>query len=237
MASQAVKNSDGLHVSVTGESGKGKTHAFKKMMRQVPDRYKVKGTMSNKALYYMTDLSPRTVLMSDDTDLSDAIQEILKSATSNFDEPITHTTVTKDLTSRVCSIPERCVWWIAKKEGTGDDQVMNRMLTCWIDETPEQDAKVLAAKQKKEQQDPDTIVDESPELVTCRAIWQIMHEQMMWVIIPFSERIRFHAINNRRNPDMLYDLIKSHTALYYQQRDQKTTKTGRSACMRARQIL
>ena len=226
MASQAVKNSDGLHVSVTGESGKGKTHAFKKMMRQVPDRYKVKGTMSNKALYYMTNLSPRTVLMSDDTDLSDAIQEILKSATSNFDEPITHTTVTKDLTPRVCSIPERCVWWIAKKEGTGDDQVMNRMLTCWIDETPEQDAKVLAAKQKKEQQDPDTIVDESPELVTCRAIWQIMHEQMMWVIIPFSERIRFHAINNRRNPDMLYDLIKSHTALYYQQRDQKTKEDG-----------
>ena len=40
-----------------GESGKGKTHAFKKMMRQVPDRYKVKGTVSNKALYYMKDLS------------------------------------------------------------------------------------------------------------------------------------------------------------------------------------
>ena len=30
MASQAVKNSDGLHVSVTGDSGKGKTHAFRK---------------------------------------------------------------------------------------------------------------------------------------------------------------------------------------------------------------
>ena len=225
MASQAVQNSDGLHVSVTGESGKGKTHAFKKMMRQVPDRYKVKGTMSNKALYYMTDLSPRTVLMSDDTELSDAIQEILKSATSNFHEPITHTTVTKDLTPRVCTIPERCVWWIAKKEGTGDDQVMNRMLTCWIDESPEQDAKVLAAKQKKEQQDPET-TSESPELATCRAIWQIMHEQMMWVIIPFSERIRFHAINNRRNPDMLYDLIKSHTALNYLQRTTKTMEDG-----------
>ena len=105
MASQAVKNSDGLHVSVTGDSGKGKTHAFRKMMRQVPDRYKVKGTVSNKALYYMKDLQPRTVLMSDDTELSDGIQEILKSATSNFHEPITHTTVTKDLTSRVCTIP------------------------------------------------------------------------------------------------------------------------------------
>jgi hypothetical protein len=226
MASQAVKNSDGLHVSVTGESGKGKTHAFRKMMRQVPDRYKVKGTMSNKALYYMTDLSPRTVLMSDDTDLSDAIQEILKSATSNFDEPITHTTVTKDLTSRVCTIPERCIWWIAKKEGTGDDQVMNRMLTCWIDESAGQDTRVLAAKQKKEQQDPDTIVDESSELVTCRAIWETLHGQMIWVIIPFSERIRFHTINNRRNPDMLYDLIKSHAALFFMQREQKTSGNG-----------
>ena len=218
MASQAVKNSDGLHVSVTGDSGKGKTHAFKKMMRQVPDRYKVKGTVSNKALYYMKDLQPRTVLMSDDTELSDGIQEILKSATSNFHEPITHTTVTKDLTSRVCTIPERCVWWIAKKEGTGDDQVMNRMLTCWIDESAEQDARVLAAKQAREMLDPDSFVDESAELRTCRAIWEILHEQTIWVIIPYSKRIRFNAISNRRNPDMLYDLIKSHAALFFMQR-------------------
>ena len=226
MASQAVKNSDGLHVSVTGDSGKGKTHAFRKMMRQVPDRYKVKGTVSNKALYYMKDLRPRTVLMSDDTELSDGIQEILKSATSNFHEPITHTTVTKDLTSRVCTIPERCVWWIAKKEGTGDDQVMNRMLTCWIDESAEQDVRVLAAKQEKEEQDPDTITDESNELAICREIWEVLHEQMIWVIIPYSKRIRFQRISNRRNPDMLYDLIKSHAALFFRQRRQKTGEDG-----------
>jgi len=226
MASQAVKNSDGLHVSVTGDSGKGKTHAFRKMMRQVPDRYKVKGTVSNKALYYMKDLQPRTVLMSDDTELSDGIQEILKSATSNFHEPITHTTVTKDLTSRVCTIPERCVWWIAKKEGTGDDQVMNRMLTCWIDESSEQDARVLAAKQAREMLDPDSFVEETDDLRTCREIWEVLHEQTIWVIIPYSKRIRFNAICNRRNPDMLYDLIKSHAALFFMQRKQKTSEDG-----------
>jgi len=226
MASQAVKNSDGLHVSVTGDSGKGKTHAFKKMMRQVPDRYKVKGTVSNKALYYMKDLQPRTVLMSDDTELSDGIQEILKSATSNFHEPITHTTVTKDLTSRVCTIPERCVWWIAKKEGTGDDQVMNRMLTCWIDESSEQDARVLVAKQAREMLEPDSFVDETDELRTCKGIWEILHEQTIWVIIPYSKRVRFNAICNRRNPDMLYDLIKSHAALFFMQRRQKTSEDG-----------
>jgi hypothetical protein len=226
MASQAVKNSDGLHVSVTGDSGKGKTHAFRKMMRQVPDAYKVKGTVSNKALYYMKDLRPRTVLMSDDTELSDGIQEILKSATSNFHEPITHTTVTKDLTSRVCTIPERCVWWIAKKEGTGDDQVMNRMLTCWIDESAEQDARVLAAKQVKEEEEPDSFTDEFPELTICREIWEVLHSQLIWVIIPYSRRIRFQKISNRRNPDMLYDLIKSHAALFFMQRRQKSGEDG-----------
>jgi len=225
MASQAVKNSDGLHVSVTGDSGKGKTHAFRKMMMQVPDQYKVKGTVSNKALYYMKDLKPRTVLMSDDVGLSDGIQEILKSATSNFHEPITHTTVTKDLSSRVCTIPERCVWWIAKKEGTGDDQVMNRMLTCWIDESAMQDERVLAAKQEKEGQDPDS-TRESPELLLCREIWDILHGQMIWVIIPYSKRIRFQRISNRRNPDMLYDLIKSHAALFFMQRKRKTASDG-----------
>jgi len=226
MASQAVKNSDGLHVSVTGDSGKGKSHAFKKMLRQVPARYKVRGTVSNKALYYMKDLSPRSVLMSDDTELSDGIQEILKAATSNFHEPITHTTVTKDLACRVCTIPERCVWWIAKKEGTGDDQVQNRMLTCWIDESPEQDSRVLAAKQKKESMAPGIVPDETDELLTCKAIWEQVHDQSLWVVIPFSGRVRFHAISNRRNPDMLYDLIKSHAALFFRQRRQEVIIDG-----------
>jgi hypothetical protein len=103
---------------------------------------------------------------------------------------------------------------------------MNRMLTCWIDESAEQDARVLAAKQKKERQEPGMFPDETPELATCRAIWEILHEQMVWVVIPFSERIRFHAISNRRNPDMLYDLIKSHAALFFMQRQQKTAEDG-----------
>jgi hypothetical protein len=103
---------------------------------------------------------------------------------------------------------------------------MNRMLTCWIDESAAQDARVLAAKQDREQLDPDSFIDETAELRTCKEIWKILHEQTIRVIIPHSKRIRFNAICNRRNPDMLYDLIKSHTALYYQQRDQKTTEDG-----------
>ena len=51
---------------------------------------------------------------------------------------------------------------------------------------------------------------------------------MVWVIIPYSQRIRFHAINNRRNPDMLYDMVKSHAALFFMQRKKKTSGDGTS---------
>ena len=46
------------------------------------------------------------------------------------------------------------------------------------------------------------------------------------VIIPYSQRVRFNTICNRRNPDMLYDLIKSHAALFFMQRQKKTSKDG-----------
>ena len=48
------------------------------------------------------------------------------------------------------------------------------------------------------------------------------------MIIPYSQRIRFHAINNRRNPDMLYDMVKSHAALFFMQRKKKTSGDGTS---------
>jgi len=51
-------------------------------------------------------------------------------------------TVNKDRKGQKLLIPERCVWWVAKVEGTGDDQVWNRMLTVWIDESRDQDRKV-----------------------------------------------------------------------------------------------
>jgi len=73
------------------------------------------------------------VIVLDGTTLSDEVQEILKSATTSIREPIEYRTVTRERRVRVCTIPERCVWWVAKAEGSGDDQFLNRMITCWID--------------------------------------------------------------------------------------------------------
>jgi len=144
LASRSVINTKGLHVSVTGESGKGKSHTLTTMLKLVSERFRISGAMSNKALFYMEGLQPGKAIILDDTSLSEDVSGILKGVTTSFRKPFLYRTVNKDRKGQVCTIPERCIWWIAKVEGSGDDQVFNRMLTCWIDDSPEQDNRVLS---------------------------------------------------------------------------------------------
>jgi hypothetical protein len=218
VASQSVANTRGLHVAISGNSGKGKTHACNTMLSLLPGEFRMKGTVSNKALYYHDQLRPGSVLLFDDVSLSDDLQEILKAATASFREPIEHRTVTTDRQMRVCSIPARCVWWLAKVESVGDDQVMNRTLTVWIDDSAGQDRAVLEHMKEREAQPPGDM-DLDPDVPTCRAIWEVLKEQVVHVRIPFATRINFSATQNRRNPGMLFDLIKCHALLFIHQRE------------------
>ncbi len=58
VASQSVANTKGLHVAISGNSGKGKSHACTTMLDLIPEAYKMTGTVSNKALYYPTTSGP-----------------------------------------------------------------------------------------------------------------------------------------------------------------------------------
>ena len=216
LASQSVENTNGLHVAVSGNSGKGKTHACTTMQNLIPDAYKLKGTVSDKALYYDDDLRAGTVLLFDDVSLSVDLQEVLKSATANFREPIEHRTLTTERKLRVCTIPARCVWWLARVEDIGDDQVMNRMLTVWIDDTVEQDKRVFEHMKQIEAAGRNTAKD---DILTCRAIWEAVKEETLTVRVPFARRIQSSTTQNRRNPGMLFDLIKCRARLFYLQRD------------------
>jgi hypothetical protein len=215
IASQSVVNTNGLHVAVSGNSGKGKSHACRAMLDLIPEDYRLTGTVSDKALYYVDDLRPGTVFLFDDVSLSDDLQEILKSATANFREPIEHRTVTVDRQLQVSSIPERCVWWLAKVENPGDDQVMNRMLTVWIDDSAEQDRRVLEHIKRMEAGCDQREV--FADVQVCRQIWSILKEQRIAVRIPYAMFIQFSSAANRRNPGMLFDLIKCHAAFRFMQ--------------------
>jgi len=216
VASRSVENTNGLHVAISGNSGKGKTHACTTMQNLIPEDSRLKGTVSDRALYYDDDLKPGTVFLFDDVSLSDDLQEVLKSATTNFREPIEHRTLTTERKLRVCTIPERCVWWLAKVDDPGDDQVMNRMLTVWIDDSAEQDRRVLEHMKEREAAGRDPAADDT---LVCQAIWEAVGEEVLPVRIPFARRIGFSTTQNRRNPGMLFDLIRCHARLFYLQRD------------------
>ncbi|QYZ78646.1 hypothetical protein E2N92_04010 [Methanofollis formosanus] len=219
LASQSVENTTGLHVSVSGNSGKGKSHACTTMLKQVPAAYRLAGTVSNKALYYHDNLRPGTVFLFDDVSLSDDLQEVLKAATANFRERIEHHTVSPDRKIQVCRLPERCVWWLARVEDPGDDQVMNRMLTVWIDDSLEQDERVLEHMKHAEAREAAEGDAEDPGLPVCRAMWEVLKEERLHVSIPYAERVQFSVTANRRNPGMLFDLIKASALLHRFQRE------------------
>jgi len=219
LVSRSVINSKGLHVMISGESGKGKSHAIDTMRTLIPPDSKIEGRVSDKALFYMEDLRPGTVITLDDVSLSDQMQEILKGVTTSFQKPFPYRTVNKDRKPQICTIPERCVWWIAKVEGSGDDQVINRMLTCWIDDTEEQDQKVLDRALAVAEEMPESPAEISEAVLVCRALWEDLVS--VFVVIPFARRIRFQSAENRRNPDMLLDLIRTNAALYQQQRERQ----------------
>lgn len=217
LASRAVINSKGLHVSITGESGKGKSHTIDTMLQFIPPAYRIDGRMSDKALFYIENMKPGTVIALDDVFLSDQMQEILKGVTTSFQKDFMYHTVSKDRTGQVCIIPERCIWWVAKVEGAGDDQVFNRMLTCWIDDSEEQDQKVLTRSLAEAEKIPDTKPKTKREILIVQEMW--LQLQPVWVVIPYASRIRFQNASNRRNPDMLLDLIKTQAALRQFQRE------------------
>lgn len=223
LASRLVTNTNGLHVSVTGESGKGKSHAFSTMLRQVPPRFRLEGAMSNKALFYLENLQPGSVIVLDDRALSEEMAEILKGATTAFGIPFLYRTVTKDRKPLVCTLPERCVWWVAKVEGAGDDQIFNRMLTCWIDDSEAQDTRVLARILAREETVPESTGEERSEILTCRTMWDLIGSHQYHVVIPFAGRIQFKEAANRRNAEMFIDLVKANTVLRSHQRAQDQT--------------
>jgi hypothetical protein len=235
LASRQVINAKGLHVSITGDSGKGKSHSFDTMMQQVPSDLRLEGRMSDKALFYIKGLKPGTVIALDDVSLSDQMQEILKGVTTSFKKPFVYRTVNKDREGEVCIIPERCIWWVAKVDGTGDDQVWNRMLTCWIDDSEEQDERVLAKILEESASLPSGDSGVSRENLICQEMWRSLPPA--YVVVPFAHRIQFSSSGNRRNPDMLLDLVRANALLNQHQREERMEGTTRCIIAKVEDFL
>ena len=213
---QSVRNSDGIHPKVSGDSGKGKTHCCKAMMHLLPKKYKFSTTLSDKAIYYM-DIPEGAVIFSDDVDLSDSLQGIIKRATSNFQEGDTYTTIDINRAKQELKIPPRVSWWLTSVDDDQSLQLLNRQFGGGVDESGGQD-KAVFEFQKKLLLSGEVGLPENEDVQICRCIIDDIKQQLYTVIVPFADDLLWEDIDNRRNFLIFADIIRAFAVLRHRQR-------------------
>ena len=218
IASQHVRNTHGIHLTPSGASGKGKSHAGRTMLHLVPKEYWLAASLSPKSLYYYA-TRPGTIIFSDDVVMSEELVSIIRRCITGFTESQEHITVTKDREGLRLLMPPRIIWIIASVENFLDSQTRNRMIDVPVDESPETDELVF----QKQVKDGLTGAEEFPEtydVLVCREIFRIIKElEPISVIIPYATDIDWKIRSNRRNFDVFKDIITAHTLLRHLQRD------------------
>jgi hypothetical protein len=217
IANQSVLNSEGLQPKLSGASGKGKTHAAKSMFHLIPDvGYKLEGSLSAKSMYYYPDLKPGTVIFSDDIRINADLEDTLKRAMSNFQQPTLHRTVTREGYAEL-EIPKRIAWWLTSVENPYGDELLNRLFGLDVDDSVDQD-EAVTKQQLERAKYGDVALPEDDDVKVCRAIINEVKKKLFKVIIPYSDYIVWKGAGDRRNLPRFLDLIKGFAALRFMQR-------------------
>lgn len=217
IACQCCTNTQGIQVSVNGKSGTGKSHAVKCHLHCVPRKWRKETSLSAKSAYYMK-LKPGMIIFSDDKDPDPDFQEIIKRASTNFQENTVHNTV-KDQCNTELFIPARINWYLTSVESHVSDEVLNRQLTFESDTSTEQDEKVHM-HQKNEAMRGENGQEINRRVLICRRIYAKLKENLFKVRIPFADRIEQADISNRRIFPLFNDMVIGYAAFKWKQRKQ-----------------
>ena len=202
IACQCCLNTAGLQISVNGTSGSGKSHGVKAHLHVIPKKWKRVTGLSAKAAYYMN-LAPGIIIFSDDKDPEPAFEEVIKQATTNFQEETYYTTV-KDQKQISLVIPSRINWYLTSVESFVSDQLLNRQLTFDADSSPEQKKRIFDV-QKHEAASGGTGQEINIEVLICRRMYGEIKNNLFKVIIPFVDRIGLQDTSNSRIFPMFLD--------------------------------
>lgn len=210
---QSVLNSDGIHPKVSGGFGKGKTHCCKTMAHLVPEEYRLKSSLSDKAIYYMK-IKPGTIIFSDDVE---SLESVIKRATSNFQDGDTYTTVDKNRDIQTLTIPPRVSWWLTSVDDNQSQQLLSRLFGGGVDESEKQDTTVTEF-QLKQGYDGTIGLPINDDVLVCREIIRQVKQQLLVVRIPFAQQIEWQDKSNHRNLAIFLDIIKSYAILNFKRR-------------------
>ena len=208
IAGQSCSNTAGLHVSMNGPSGDGKSHCMKSGIKLVPARFKRETSLSAKAAYYMN-LRPGTILFSDDKELTEDAEEVIKQATTNYQKDTVHQTV-KEQQGKTVIIPPRINWYLTSVESTVSDQLLNRQLTFSTDSSSAQKERIFQMQQAEAKRGKMAMIEVTPEVLVCRRIYSKLKENLFEVKISFADRIDIKDKSDSRIFTKILDMIRNY---------------------------
>lgn len=220
----SVLNANGTQPKLSGASGKGKTHLCKALRHLMPSEWVLFTSLSPKAIYYDPDIKPGMVLFSDDVRINEDLEDTLKRAMSNFQEPSPYRVVNKDRSLETRYLPERLIWWLTSVTDDQEEQLVNRFFSVGIDESEAQDQAALKltfaplAEGRKE-------FPLSPDVMICREIIRELKSKTWMVQAPFlmdsngNLNVAWRNAEDRRNPGRFVDLLAAYAVLRSSQRE------------------
>lgn len=207
-AATRIENCGGIHVSICGDAGSGKSHVADTVSKILPQGAVITGRYSNMALFYSPNLTSKKVIAMDDQLLAEEFSEILKNSTTRWDIPYMHHTVVNQK-GRTLLLPPRLVYWLIKaSELGGDDQVMDRMIHTFCEDTLVQRTNVMKNICAQAKNDEDNTDDIDRKIAIAQELWGIL-PQSVKVSIPYAEDILFNpAATPYRLLVMMFDLVR-----------------------------
>lgn len=220
IGSQSVRNSDGIQPKVSGASGKGKSHAEKTIIHLTPREYVVESSLSDMVAYH-AELKPGMIIFSDDVNISEGLQGIIKRSTTNFQTDTIHTISVKknggEWGALKLTIPPRIIWLLTSVEDTGSIEFLNRQFNLGVDESEKVDDEVMG-HQLEAAVNGTMSFPITDDVLICREIIRDIKEKWFVVTIPFAKRIQWNNPSNRRNLPQFLDIIKSFAVFDYRHR-------------------
>lgn len=104
--------------------------------------------------------------------------------------------------------PTRCSWWTIKADKQGDEQVLDRQISLWVDESPEQ-RKAIKQTIKRDAVNPKKA---TRSFGIYRVLWSYL--PTIAVEIPYAENIGMSDQIDPRNFKLFLDLIRAHALMH-----------------------
>jgi energy-coupling factor transporter ATP-binding protein EcfA2 len=218
---QCITNSkNGIHVSLTGPKGCGKSDSAKKMIVLLPEEWTYNASISPKFLYG-SNLRDGTTILIDDMAWDDELGVTVKRITTDFATGSRRGTK-KDMECRDETTPARLTFWVTSVDNQADEQLRDRFLMSEVEDSPERTEERKNFMKRVDMGYEDTIIFDD-EIKLCQDLITDMKNNNFNVVIPFADRIDIKG--DTRAYGIFSNMVKSFAIFNYRLRE--TDENGR----------